>query len=130
MLPPLSLTCNCLLPSTTSQFATPDHHLSRSLTQLLASKVPPILCGVSLSLLCWGFMRVSLKRIFSICICFLTFESSTSLFFFFNPFYLFCCGLQPAYIIIRSIIYLVLIIMLVFWPHICFVLIDDAQDRQ
>ena len=35
--PPSFLTCNWLLVSTTSWFATPDHHLSRSLTQFQAS---------------------------------------------------------------------------------------------
>ena len=34
---PSFLTCNWLLASTTSRFATPNHHLSRSLTQLQAS---------------------------------------------------------------------------------------------
>ena len=44
--PPSFLTCNWLLASTTSQFATPNHRLSRSLTQLQASKVSTLLCGV------------------------------------------------------------------------------------
>ena len=73
MPPPSFLTCNWLLASTTKPVCTPDHYL----TQL---QVPTLLCGVSLSLLRWGFMRVSLKGIFYIILCFLTFESSTSLF--------------------------------------------------